>query len=175
MMKNEIQIKQEVANMRNKTFQEIETILRRYNYNDQDMLASFVSAICDVDYADMLSASNATHIAQARWLYWMALRYMTHDTYQRISERTQFDGHKFAPEGIGVGITKITNIIEEDETWKRRWLTTKRMIKLLTDPHDYPLNDFTVCNQEKKQLRIQVPKGELDKYDISIVESTEIK
>lgn len=170
-MKSETKIKSEVSAMQKKTFAEIEEILRRYNYNEQDMIGSFVASICDVDYADMLSANNKSHVAQARWLYWMALRYFTRETYQRISERTTFDGHRFAPEGIGICITKMTELTETDEMWKRRWLTTKRMIKILRDPHDYQNSDFMYSgNQMRHKLFLQVPEGEAENYEVEIVE-----
>ncbi len=169
-MKSESTTKKELAEMRSKTFKEIEEILRRYDYNEQDMIGSFVASLCDVDYADMLSASNNSHIAQARWLYWYAMRYFTHDTYYRISERTQLDGHRFTPESIGVCITKISALIEEDSVWKRRWVMTKRMIRLLQDPHDYQHSDFTNPMPMKYKLLLQVPKGESKNIEIEVVE-----
>lgn len=168
-MKSETTIKQEISNMRNKSFKEIEAILRKFDYDSQDMISSFVASLCDVDIADMLSVTHNTQIAQARWLYWYTIRYFTHDTYKTISERTRLDGHSFTPENVGVCISKMSSLIETDDAWKRRWLLTKRMVRLLYDPHDYALSDFAY-NSQRYKLMLQVPKGMKGNIEIEITE-----
>lgn len=166
---NENAMKKEINSLREKSFKEIEKILGRYNFDEQDMIASFVASLCDVEVSDMLSVTNNTQIAQARWLYWFALRYYTHDTYQTISERTKLDGHAFAAAGIGMCITKMSNLIEQDDVWKRRWVVTRRMMRLLGDPHDYQLSDFAY-NSQKYKLLLQVPKGEGNRVEVNVEE-----
>lgn len=170
---NEKTMKSEIDSLRNKSFKEIEKILRRYDYNEQDMIATFVASLCDVDVADMLSVTNNAQISQARWLYWFALRYYTHDTYQSISERTKMDGHAFASAGIGVCIGKMSDLIETDDVWKRRWVVTRRMIRLMSDPNDYQLNDFSY-NSQKYKLMLTVPKGMKGNIEIELNEKEDI-
>lgn len=167
---NEQKIKSEITNMRNKTFKEIEAILRKFDFNDQNMIASFVASLCGVDVADMLSVTHHANISQARWMYWYAQRYYTHDTYQRISERTMLDGHSFSLECICRDITKIMAIIESDDVWRRRWVVTKRMLKLLNDPMDYQPNDFSY-NSQKYKVMLQVPRGTKENVEVEVVES----
>lgn len=154
-----------------KSFKEIEVILRRMDYDTQDMVSSFVASICNVDVADMLSSSNNLHLAQSRSLYWYAMRYLTKDTYQRISERSKLDGHAFSPESIAISIPKMTELIENDSVWKRRWVIVRRMLNLLQDPQNYNVSDFTNPSPQKYKILLQVPSGTRDDFEVSVVES----
>lgn len=158
-MKNDKEIKEDLKNLRCKSFQEIEYVLRKYDYNAQDMLSSFVASVCDIDIADMLTTGNQPYAAQARWLFWNAYRYMTHETYERISERTILDGCKFTSESVRTGIFKIQQLIEEDDTWKGRWLIIKRMIKLWRNPHDYYDSDNSNPMPMKYKVTMRVPQN----------------
>lgn len=170
-MKDERTIQTEIKAVEDNTFQKIERVLNQCDYNGQDMIASFVASLCDVDVADMLSVSNDRYISMSRALYWYALRYYTHDSYQRISERTKIDGHCFNKDGIGIAITKISSVLETDALWRKRWIMIRRMIRLLCDAHDYPLSDFANPMPQKYKIYLQVPKGDKDNFEVEITEA----
>lgn len=159
----------QLLSMRDMSFKQIETILRNFNYDEQDMLQSFVAWICDVDVADMLSQSMKSELVKARYLYWYALRTMTGETYQKISERTVFDGFIFSKTGIRQGCESISEIIETNNIWKNRWIRVRRFIKLLADPHDYNLSEFAY-NSQKYKLMLTVPKGMKENVEIELNE-----
>lgn len=158
-MKNDKEIRQEFRSLKEKSFKEIEAVLRRYDYNAQTMLASFVASICDVDIADMLTSSGNTYITQCRALFWYAYRYMTHETHERISERTVLDGCRFTAETVRLSCSKIYTLIEENDMWRGRWLVTKRMIRLWQDPHDYYESDNVNPMPQKYKIFLRVPKN----------------
>lgn len=156
--------------MRDMNFAQIETILRNYNYDEQDMLQSFVAWICNVDVADMLSQSMRTELVRARYLYWYALRTMTGETYQTLSERTVFDGFIFSKNGIRQGCELMGELIETENIWKNRWIRVRRLLKLMHDPHDYNLSDNAKPNPQKYKLLLTVPKGMKDNVEIELNE-----
>lgn len=169
-MKGENEFKKELLDLRRSTFKEIELVLKNYDYVSQDMLSSFVAAICDVDECDMLSSNDNAYISQTRRFYWYALRYMTHDTYQRISERTVLSGCRFTKDGIRKGIEMMSSMIESDPLWTGRWIITKKMIKLLQDPHSYQINDFSAPMPQKYKLSLSIPKEWKENVEIEIKE-----
>lgn len=174
-MKNDNEIRNEWKDLQKKSFKEIEAVLRKYDYNTQTMLAAFCANICDVDVADMLSPTDNMYITQSRWLYMYALRYMTHDTYDKIASRLALDGCKFTKDGVRKGIEKMAGLIESDDMWLGRWIVIKRMIKLKQNPHDYPLSDNMNPMPEKYKLVLHVPKGMGENIDIDIKESEQFK
>lgn len=169
-MKSEKDFKDELSCLRRSTFKDIELVLRNYDYVSQDMLAGFVAAICDVDECDMLSSNDNAYVSQVRRFYWFALRYMTHDTYQRISERTALSGCRFTKDGIRKGIEAMGAIIENEPVWTGRWVVTKKMIKLMQDPHSYQINDFSATMPRKYKLTLCVPKEYKENVEVEIKE-----
>lgn len=169
-MKTDQEIKREWMDLRSKSFKEIERVLRKYDYDTQDMLASFVASICNVDVADMLSSCDKLHIAQSRWLFWYAMRYVTHETYERIAERTMICGNRFSSRAVGAGITKMNGMIDTNDEWKQRWMVIKRMVKLKEDPMSYYENDFSNPNPQKYKIMLQVPKALKGRVEVSIKE-----
>lgn len=170
-MKNDNEIKNEWMNLEKKSFREIEAVLRKYDYNSQTMLADFCASICDVDVADMLSPTDDNHVKQARWLYMYALRYMTHDTYERIGRRMTLDGCRFTADGVRKGLERMNELIENDNQWLGRWIMVKRMIKLKENPHDYPLSDNCDPMPQKYKLTLHLPKGvAVDDVEVEVKE-----
>ena len=167
-MKGDKEIRNDWMNLEKKSFKEIEIVLQRYDYNMQNMLASFVASICDVDVADMLASTDKMHVSQSRWLYWYAYRYMSHETYERISARTAIDGCRFTKDGIRKGIEKMNELINTENVWMGRWMAIKRMIKLKANPHDYYENDFSNPMPQKYKLLMQIPRELKDKIVIEV-------
>lgn len=165
-MKKEKDYRKEWVNLQECSFKEIELVLRNYDYDSQNMLASFVASICDVDVADMLSASDNAYVSQVRWLYWYALRYMTQDSYQRISERTMLGGCKFTKDGIRKGCEKMNVLIETDDAWLKRWIVIKRMIKFKREPLSYQESDNANPMPKKYKVMVTMPDELKDKIDV---------
>ena len=102
----------------------------------------------------MLTNSSVAYLAQARWLYWYAIRYMTNETYDKIAVRTTAkSGCSFTPNGIGQSINKMAALINSEPIWVKRWTIIKRIIKL----RDAPANGFEP--QETVTMYVTAPKG----------------
>lgn len=154
--------------MKNKlSLTDIEIALKNEYYDANNKLRVFVANLCGIDSADILSVTDAPHIFQARWLYWYAMRYMTHDTYDRLSEITKIDGHRFGLRCIAKGVAQINELIESDSTWRIRWKKVKDFIKemqrddereneLLTQKHKIVINvPYEIKNNIEIEIRTE--------------------
>lgn len=125
--------------------------LRGYESKIQLYLARFVASLCNVDAEAMLTNCNTLGVSQARWLFWYAYRLMTHETYEKISELTScYFGKRFSTATIAIGINKISQMIEQEPVWNKRWLMLKEIIKL---------QQGFKLSIEKEPIKIVVPKG----------------
>ncbi len=145
------EIKETIERMDKGVWQDIDMMLRKHDFNMTAMLSHFVASICDVDVADIFSVNNKAYCTQARWMFWYAYRYMTRETYERIAERTAFDGHKFHTQAIVHGINSFAKLIDYDTAWAHKWHIIKHIIKIK--------NDAQVVQEEKTQISITVPKN----------------
>lgn len=169
-MKDNEEIRREWEDLQDKSFKEIEAVLRKCDYNAMTMLSSFVASICDVDTADLLSSSANMYISQCRALFWYAYRYMTQDPYERISQKTSIEGCKFSADTVRKACEKMMTLIDVDDVWKGRWINVKRFIRLKDNPHSYPTPDNSKMFPEKYKLMLHVPKEIIDKIEIEIKE-----
>ena len=120
-------------------------LLNGYEQKIENYLAHIVASLCGVDVAKMLSDTSVAYLAQARWLYWYAVRYMTNETYEKIAERTTSkSGYKFTPNGIGQSINKMSAMIINEPIWTKRWTIIKRIIKLRDSAINKTKNDDSV-------------------------------
>ena len=131
-----------------KKWNELEHLLRALDNDKMVLLQRVVAWICDVNVADMLSSSHKSPASQARWLFWNAYRFMTGDTFERISQKTQFDGHRFELRAVANGIEKISKLIERDRLWEQRWIDVKRIIKIING---------TQREEKKYKVTLSVP------------------
>lgn len=104
--------------------------LRGYEQEIGNHLARFVASLCDIEVEEMLSNLKSNYCSQARWLYWYALRYMTNETYDKISERTIYNGHVFTMRAVAQGIEKMGRMVYDNGIWRKRWTILKRIIKM---------------------------------------------
>lgn len=123
-------VKNELAENERITIKCVCDTLRGYGSRIREYLADFVASICNVERDDMFSSCNDLDVAQARWLYFYAYRYMTNDTYEKIG-RTPVgaNGKTFTKVGVATGINKMYELIEQQPIWRKRWLIIKRIIK----------------------------------------------
>ena len=158
-VENDDIIKNQWKDIEDESMHEILVSLKRYDYNTQTMLANYVASLCDISVVDMLSQSDKSHIAQSRWLFWYAYRYMTNETYERIAQRCIMDGCEFSSESIRVGCAKMSSLVETDFMWKRRWRVLKHIIKLwnevLDESNEYKKKKITLNISDDIEVEIK--------------------
>lgn len=136
-------------------------LLRGHEELVMNKMADFVAAACGVDKDMMLNDCDKLFVAQARWLYWYAIRYMTNDTYDKMAERAALQGHPFASSSIGLCINKMSKLIETNPLWEHRWTIIKSIAKIW-------MNSDNGSIQKKQEIKITVhhPKEYDVKFDI---------
>lgn len=154
MIKSDEQIKSDWERLENDNIEKACEYLRRYEGDIEDYVAEIVASLCNVDVDKMLSDTSVAYLAQARWLYWYALRYMTNETYDKIAERTMSKTpYRFTPNGIGQSINKMSAMIVNEPIWTKRWIILKRIIKLRDTVVKEKIETETVT------MKIIAPKG----------------
>ena len=104
--------------------------LRNQEIRTRTYLADFVAELCGVEKEKMFSACNSLDVAQARWLYWYAYRYMTNETYEKIGRLSgELYGKAFTKVGVASSVNKMYKLIEQQPIWRKRWTIIKRIIK----------------------------------------------
>lgn len=147
----EEEIKQELANNEQRMIECVCDALSNYELDMRTYLARFVSALCDVEIERMFSDDNHLDVAQARWLFWYAYRYMTNETYEKIGKLSgELYGKTFTKVGVAASVNKMYELIEQQPIWRKRWLIVKRIIKF---------SNSLIEEDEKQPIRIVVPKN----------------
>jgi hypothetical protein len=114
-------------------------------------LADFVASLCNVEKDKMFSNCNNLDVAQARWLFWYAYRYMTNETYEKIGKLSnEIYDKTFTKVGVATGVNKMYELIENGGVWRKRWLIVKRIIKF---------SNTLIEEQENQPIRIIIPKN----------------
>ena len=135
--------------------------IRKMEQDVREYLAQFVAAICNVDVESMLAKTDVIYLANARWLYWYAYRYMTNESYEKIAADTSRNGHKYKLRSVQGGVNKMADLIDKQPLWERRWHAVKKFIKL---------RDTQVDEHIDNTIVIQVPRDVKDKIKIVIKE-----
>ena len=153
-MKTDEQIKNDWQKLETENIEKACDLLRQHESRIEDYMADIVASLCNVDCAAMLTNSSVAYLAQARWLYWYAIRYMTNETYDKIAMRTTAkSGCKFTPNGIGQSINKMALLAAQEPIWVKRWTIIKHIIKL---------RDMVVKEKSEMEtvtMKIIAPKG----------------
>ena len=153
-MKNDEQIKNDWQRLETENIEKACDLLRQHESRIEDYMADIVASLCNVDCAEMLTNSSVSYLAQARWLYWYAIRYMTNETYDKIAMRTTAkSGCKFTPNGIGQSINKMALLVAQEPIWVKRWTIIKHIIKL----RDTVIKEKG--DMETVTMKIIAPKG----------------
>ena len=153
-MKNDEQIKNDWQRLETENIEKACDLLRQHESRIEDYMADIVASLCNVDCAAMLTNSSVAYLAQARWLYWYAIRYMTNETYDKIAMRTTAkSGCKFTPNGIGQSINKMALLVAQEPIWIKRWTIIKHIIKL----RDTVIKEKG--DMETLTMKIIAPKG----------------
>lgn len=153
-MKTNEQIKNDWQRLETENIEKACDLLRQHESRIEDYMADIVASLCNVDCAEMLTNSSVAYLAQARWLYWYAIRYMTNETYDKIAMRTTAkSGCKFTPNGIGQSINKMALLVAQEPIWVKRWTIIKHIIKL----RDTVVKEKS--EMETVTMKIIAPKG----------------
>lgn len=130
-MKSDNEVLQDWTRIETENIERACELLRGYDNEVENYLAHIVASLCGVDVEKMLSDTSVAYLAQPRWLYWYAVRYMTNETYEKIAARTETkSGYHFTPNGIGQSINKMSAMIINEPIWTKRWTILKHIIKL---------------------------------------------
>lgn len=152
----EEEIKQELANNEQRMIECVCNALSNYELDMRTYLARFVSSLCDVEIERMLSDDNHLDVAQARWLFWYAYRYMTNETYEKISKLSEsMYKRKFTKTCVASSVNKMYTMIEQQPIWRKRWTIVKRIIKLQNEIVFEPQIPITITIPKNVELTIK--------------------
>ena len=150
------EIKHELEENERVTMQNVCNALSNYEGNIRMYLADFVASLCNVDMKKMFSESNNLDVAQARWLFFYAYRYMTNETYEKIGRLSgELYGKAFTKVGVAASVNKMYSLIEQQPIWRKRWTTLKRIIKLQNDITFEPQVPMTITIPKNVQLTVK--------------------
>jgi len=156
MSKNDDEIREDLAKIEKKIENAIDS-LGEYDNDIVQYIAEIVSSVCNVDIQRMLSNDRMLPVVHARWLYWYAYRSLTKHTYGRISEDTsQRCTKKYTEAGVGIGINKMSAMIDQDPVWRKRWGVVKRVVKLINEEEEGETFNSTITIQVPKELRDKI-------------------
>lgn len=160
MNKSDEKIKNDWEILDNSDIEEVCRLLRLHETRIQDYLIDCVASICNVDKLDMMTNTSKLNIIHARWLFWYAYRYMTNESFVRMSEVTLRYGKKFTEQSISNSVNKMGNMIAKETTWAKRWVLIRRIIKLRnSDKTNAILGDnlsVTINHPKNIQVKLNV-------------------
>ena len=152
----EEEIKQELKENERVVMQCVCDTLLNYEGKIRTYLADFVASLCNVDRDRMFSESNSLDVAQARWLFWYAYRYMTNETYEKIGKLSgELYGKTFTKVGVAASVNKMYTLIEQQPIWRKRWTIIKRIIKLQNEMVFEPQVPVTITIPKNVELTIK--------------------
>ena len=152
----EEEIKQELADNERLTMLCVCDTLSNYESKIRIYLADFVASLCNVDKEKMFSENNSLDVAQARWLFWYAYRYMTNETYEKIGKLSgELYGKTFTKCGVAASVNKMYTLIEQQPIWRKRWTIVKRIIKMQNEMIIEPNIPITITIPKNVELKIK--------------------
>ena len=134
-MKREEEIRNELTEMSNSSVKDIFDALSKHEGDVFEYLLQMVASLCNVSCDDIKhDKRHFVYIAQSRWFFWYAYRYMTGEPYMKISSRfNEKYGTNFHYVTVTKACTKMMNLISEDGIWRKRWILIKRIINTYND------------------------------------------
>ena len=152
----EEEIKQNLEENERVVMQCVCDTLLNYEGRIRSYLADFVASLCSVDKEKMFSSCNDLDVAQARWLFFYAYRYMTNETYEKIGKLSgELYGKTFTKVGVASSVNKMYALIEQQPIWRKRWTIIKRIIKLQNEMVFEPQVPITITIPNNVELKIK--------------------
>lgn len=125
-------VREDIESIENETIGKVCELLRDYDGKIKQYLVNLVSSLCDIPINEMMSNAKDVDVVHARWFYWSAYRYMTYESFEKMSlDSNQW--HYFAPSTIVSGVSKMSVMVMQDSLWAKRWQIIKSMIKIMRD------------------------------------------
>lgn len=131
--------------------------LRSHETDILKYIADIVSSLCNIDKSAILCMKNKElKYVHARWLLWYVYRYMTAESYKGMAVNSMWSTADAS--AIQYGVTKMSDMIEREALWNRRWNIIKKILDIRND------------NMEKidNTIVIVVPRDIKDKINIKI-------
>ena len=137
--------------------EELKSHLQIHNNNVIESLRDCVAWICDIPVEEM-EKSTSIYASQTRWLFWYAYRYVTNESYLKMSETLKTPRKKFVGRAIQQGVTKMSMMIECEPVWRKRWDYIKQVIKQKYGEDENVDNTITICVplHLKEKIKIQI-------------------
>lgn len=161
-MKTDEEIRRDWNDIDNRVIVQVCNLLRTHSDLVLSYIADLVSSLCDVSIDEMLSNSQQSPIAQARWLWWYSYRYMTNEPLHKIAKMTvERGGYAFTPNGIGQAVNKMATLIDSEPIWLKRWTIIKHVINLQKESNE---------KEKQEKVAIHIPKELKGKVKFEIKE-----
>lgn len=148
----EKEARENIKNTNERAIRDACRAIKGYNEALLKYMAEIVASLCNISVADMLRDTKNQTFAQARWLYWYAIKQMLNVSNDHISNLNR-GYHKFLTASVTNGISNMSMMIVEQPVWRKRWDMLKRIIKSANE-----VEDDSMFNQTVK-LKIKSPKG----------------
>jgi chromosomal replication initiation ATPase DnaA len=157
-LKDEEEIKTDWNTLDEKNIESAMYYLRKHEQDTSKYLANCVASLCNIEEKDLLADTNAAHISHARWLYWYAYRYLTNESYAKMSQQLKTDSRTFVGRAIQQGVTKMAMMISNEQVWNRRWNIIKRVIKIRYSDDEKEDNTITINipKELRKKIKIEI-------------------
>jgi len=152
---NNEQARDDWQQLDNHDIEEICNMLCTHEIRIQDYLIYCVASLCNTDAKEMMTSVSRVSTIHARWLFWYAYRYMTHEPFVRISEITYRYGRLFTEQSISNSVNKMGNMITRETTWENRWRIIKRIIKAREENMQPPSVPITITIPKNVELTIK--------------------
>lgn len=104
-----------------------------------EYISDLVASLCGISKEEMLADSKKAQGVQVRWFLWYCIRYLTNESYEKIASRMEGMDATVTGAGIGIGITKMSFLIENEPIWNKRWCIMKKIMKTYNEKN--PTNE----------------------------------
>lgn len=162
-MRAESEALQELSRMESENTEKICELVRESELNVQDHLMKIVAKLCGISTDDLMNKTYDITCSHARWLFWYAHRYMTGDTYERISRITELHGRMYGASGIIKSVNKMSMLIDTGTIWTNRWYLLKQIINARKASFEF---DFGQQQIPSDKIFISIPKEFKNKVEI---------
>lgn len=115
-------------------WQELLTVvLKNHDFVAINFLRTCVANVCNVKEEELLEARSDKMVSQARWFYWLALRRLLCEPYEKIATTSLFDGHRFNTQSIINSVNHMAKIVNTNVEWNRKWCVVRAIIKEMNE------------------------------------------
>lgn len=127
-----------------------------------EYLVNCVASVCGVEPKEMMTTRYKASCCHARWLFYYAYRFMTNESYSQINRlvREKYNT-TYIDQTVAQSVYQFGMLMADDDTWKRRWLYIKAIIKG---------HEIEQPKTSERKLTITIPKELKGKVDIKYSE-----